>query len=142
VSTAGQAWQSWQTGDDLIGDEPVTGVTGSGRVSGGIIASPVSKADPFPGARPPGTQGEISPTAPGWFVDRQGNPTDYDVGEDSAVGQPSRPWSSGPRPSDVGFTQAFYPEQSGQTQLGGPDSTGTTGPRRLRYDNGAPGVLP
>jgi excisionase family DNA binding protein len=142
-ATGGQAWQgNWQATDAVFDDEPVTGVVASGRVSGGIIASPVSEADPFPGARPPGTQGSISPTAPGWFVDQQSNATDYDVGPNSDLSSPTRPWSSGPRPSDVGFTQAFYPEQSGQTQLGAPDSTGTTGPRRLRRDNGAPGVLP
>ena len=96
------------------------------------------------GALVPGTQGEISPSAPGWFVDQPSAPTDFDVGEDPAVGQPSRPWSSGPRPSDIGFTQAFYPEQSGQTQGSAPDSTGRTGAHvpRLRFDDGAQGVLP
>ena len=136
----GQAWQRWQTGDDLVGDEPTVNRQ-PGHVSGGILPYAPEAADPFPGARPPGTQGAISSSAPGWFVDQQSNATDYDVGPDRDLSSPSRPWSSGPRPSDVGFTQAFYPEQSGQIPPAG-DSTGTTGPRRLRRDDGASGVLP
>jgi excisionase family DNA binding protein len=140
LSTGGASWQSWQTGDDLVGDEPTVNRQ-PGHVSGGIIGYPEDSADPFPGARPPGTQGEISPTAPACFVDAQSNATDYDVGPDRDLSSPSRPWSSGVRPSDTGFTSAFF-DSTGQIPQGVPDSTGTTGPRRLRRDDGAPGILP
>jgi hypothetical protein len=141
LSTGGQAWQDWQGGDDLTDDEPVTsGVTGSGHVSGGIRVT--RGIDAFPGARPPGTQGAISSSTPGWFVDRQSAPTDYDVGPDEALSSPSRPWQSGPRPSDRGTTAAFYPEQSGQIPSPPAGTTGETGPRRLRRDDSAGGTLP
>ena len=71
------------------------------HVSGGIVAD--SSPDAYPGARPaPWTQGSISTSTPGWFVDAQSEATDYDVGPSSDLSSPSRPWSSGPRPSDVG----------------------------------------
>jgi excisionase family DNA binding protein len=140
VSTAGQAWQSWQQGDDLIGDESVVGVVGSGRVSDGIIAT---EPDAYPGMRPPGPTAGYGPDVPAWAQDSPGDGKDYDTPPDPALGAPSRPWRSGARPSDMpaGFVDAF----PGGGQISGePDSTGRTGAHvpRLRYDNGAPGVLP
>ena len=140
---SGATWQSWQSGDELVGDEPVPGVVGSGRVSGGILPYPPDQADPFPGARPPGTQGSISTTAPGWFVDRQPNATDYDVGPSSDVSTPSRPWQSGGRPSDIGIGYDVAFPGGGQIPPAAVDTTGETGPRRLRADDSDAGaVLP
>jgi excisionase family DNA binding protein len=141
ISTGGQAWQDWQTGDALQGDEPVVGVVGSGRVSGGIIAT---EPDAYPGFRPAGPTAGYGPDVPAWAQDSPNDGVDYNAPVDPATPTRPRPWASGPRPSDTGFTQAFYPEQSGQTQLGAPDSTGRTGSAvpRLRYDDGAAGVLP
>jgi excisionase family DNA binding protein len=140
----GAAWQSWQGGDDLVGDEPVTsGVVASGMVSGGIVTG---ESDPFPGFRPEGWGVGYGPDVPSWAKDSPHDGTDYDAPTDPATPRRARPWSSGQRPSDVGFTQAFYPEQSGQIPQGEPDSTGLTGDRvpRLRRDDGMPGagVLP
>jgi hypothetical protein len=120
----------------------VPGVAASGQVSGGILPYPPDVSGPFPGARPPGTQGETSSSTPGWFADRPSDEVDYDAPSDPATPSRPRPWSSGPRPSDVGFTEAFYPSQSGQIVPGVPDSTGTSGIHRLRSDDGAPGVMP
>jgi hypothetical protein len=118
----------------------VNGVVASGHVSGGIRVT--DGVDAYPGFRPAGPTAGYGPDVPAWAQDSPNDGVDYDTPPDPALSSPSRPWSSGPRPSDTGFTQAFYPEQSGQTQLGAPDSTGTTGPRRLRRDDSAGGVLP
>jgi hypothetical protein len=140
VSTGGQAWQSWQGGDDLKGDEPVTsGVAGSGHVSGGIHVT--EGVDAYPGFRPAGFGVGYGPDVPAWAQDSPHDGVDYDTPPNADLSSPSRPWSSGPRPSDVGFTAAFF-DSTGQIPQGVPDSTGTTGPRRLRRDDGAPGVLP
>jgi excisionase family DNA binding protein len=135
----GAAWQTWQPADPFNDDEPVKGTVKSGHVSNGIVSYAPEGADPWPGMRPAGTPGGISSTSPDWAVDR--TVSDYDIGPSSDVSAPSRPWRSGTRPSDTGFTQAFYPEQSGQIPPA-VDSTGLTGPRRLRRDDGAEGVLP
>jgi excisionase family DNA binding protein len=134
----GAAWQSWQSGDDLVGDEPVTGVVGSGRVSGGIIAT---EPDAYPGFRPAGFGVGYGPDVPAWAQDSPSDGVDYDTPPNADLSSPSRPWSSGPRPSDVGTTAAFF-DSTGQIPQGVPDSTGTTGPRRLRRDNSAQGTLP
>src|SRR5262249_43053286 len=83
----GSYGQAWQSGDDLVGDEPTTNAA-PGHVSNGIRVAHPRAADPFPGARPPGTQGAIAGSAPGWFVDQQPNATDYDVAPDPALGAP------------------------------------------------------
>jgi hypothetical protein len=131
----GANWQDWNPTDDMVGDKPVTsGVTGSGHVSGGIRTT--SGIDAWPGMRPSGWGTGYAPGTPAWA---KGDGVDAPA--DPAVSSPSRPWQSGPRPSDLpaGSVNAF--PGGGQLQAA-PDSTGETGPRRLRRDDSSGGTLP
>lgn len=136
---SGQTWQGYQSGDDLVGDEPTVNAA-PGHVSNGIRVAQPEAADPFPGMRPDGWEAGYMAGTPSWAMDSPGDGMDYDAAPDPFLSSPGRPWQSSTRPSDTGFTDAF--PGGGQIVPGVPDTTGTTGPRRLRADNSAPGVQP